>query len=107
MTTKNKADGNEIEENKNSNVPSSVVPGCVSLPLPGPFSNLSAIWDVKSRSLEVKFSSSIKNSWKEQRAECRIHIQILDMVSKQATIIIDHNALTTYLRVLYSYHINL
>ena len=105
MTTKNKADGNEIEENKNSNVPSSVVPGCVSLPLPGPFSNLSAIWDVQSRSLEVKFSSSIKNSWKEQRAECRIHIQILDMVSKQATIIIDHNALTTYL--LYSYHINL
>ena len=104
MTTKDKADGNEIEENKNSNVPSSVVPGCVSLPLPGPFSNLSAIWDVQSRSLEVKFSSSIKNSRKEQRAECRIHIQILDMVSKQSTSIILHNTLTTYLRI---YCINL
>ena len=97
MTTKDKEDGNEIEENKNSNVPSSVVPGCVSLPLPGPFSNLSAIWDVESRSLEVKFSSSIRISLKEQRAKCKIHIQILDMVSKQAPSIILHNALTTYL----------
>ena len=81
MTTKTKADENNQEKTGDHYVPSSVVPGCVSLSLPGPYSNLSAIFEVETRSLEVKFSSNIKRSTQENYGECKTHIQILDMVS--------------------------
>ena len=81
MTTKTKTDENKLEKSGDHNGPSSVVPGCVSLPLPGPFSNLSAIFEIETRSLEVKFISNIKRSKQEKYGACKTHIQILDMVS--------------------------
>ena len=85
MTTKIKTDENNIENDGDHYVPSSVVPGCVSLPLPGPFSNLSAMFEVETRSLEVKFRSNIKLSKKVKYGECKTHIQILDLVSNTSS----------------------
>ena len=81
MTTKTKTDENNLEKSGDHYVPSSVVPGCVSLPLPGPFSNLSAIFEVETRSLEVKFNRPEKYPNQKEDKECRTHIQILDLVN--------------------------
>merc|ERR1712223_46709 len=83
VTTKTKADENNQEKTGDHYVPSSVVPGCVSLSLPGPYSNLSAIFEAETRSLEVKFSSNIKRSTQENYGECKTHIQILDMTESR------------------------
>ena len=72
---------NNHDKNEEKYVPSSVVPGCVSLPLPGPFSNLSAIFEVETRSLEVKFNRPEKYPNQKEDKECRTHIQILDLVN--------------------------
>ena len=59
--------------------PDNVVPGCVSMSLPGPFSNLSALFDVHTRSLTVIFVDYIENMYQEE-IKCKTHVQVFDRV---------------------------
>ena len=81
MTTNDQVNANDIKHIQDHYVSSSVVPGCVSLRLPGPFSNISAIFEIESRALEVTFKNSIQYYKQAENSECKTHIQILDMVS--------------------------
>jgi hypothetical protein len=45
--------------------------------LPGPFSNLSALFDVSIRSLEVIFDYAADNV-NQEGPECKTHIQVID-----------------------------
>ena len=56
-----------------------VVPGCVSVSLPGPFSKLSARFYADIRSLEVIFDDLEENTNRED-TECKTHIEVLDKV---------------------------
>ena len=70
---------NPVVNETNEEYSNKVVPGCISVSLPGPFSNLSALFDVSIRSLEVIFDYSADNV-NQEGTECKTHIQVLDKV---------------------------
>ena len=78
VTLKNKFRSNDLRSNEEEYA-DHVVPGCVSISLPGPFKNLSALFDASTRSLALAFESTIDSN-NEEGIECKTHIQVLDMV---------------------------
>ena len=78
VTLKNKFKFNGLGSNE-EDYPENVVPGCVSISLPGPYKNLSALFDTSTRSLALTFDSAV-DSTNEEGVECKTHIQVLEMV---------------------------
>ena len=78
VTLKNKAQTNTLRSNEHE-YPDYIVPGCASISLPGPFTNLSALFDANTRTLALNFDSVVIPTDQES-VQCKTHIQVLDMV---------------------------
>ena len=59
--------------------PVNVIPGCVTVSLPGPYLNLSALFEVNARTLDVSFHQSVRQADSNSN-DCKTHLEVFDLV---------------------------